>query len=166
MFLIPFIQYQLPSGNFCFHNPLAEMQIPFYCVFAPDGTQHFKSSTLTPHETESLLTTGISAVTNKMLDQPTSPYLGLVHRSASIQLYAYLSSTGWLLMLGLEQGPYDSEEVARSFFDRAYGGVVDASLNPFFTKLEDSKGFREQSSSCIQSHSVMMTFMASSQVLG
>jgi hypothetical protein len=143
-----------------------QMQIPFYCVFSPNGAQEYMVSSLIAPESESLLVTGISAVTNKILDQPTSPYLGLVHRSASIQLYAYMSSTGWVLMLGLEQGPYDSDEVARSFLDRAYGGVVDAFLNPFFTKLDDSKWFREQTSSCIQSHSVMMTFMASSQVLG
>ena len=141
------------------------MQISFTAFFGPDGSTQFLRSTLSPDEAESSLTTGISAVTNKLLDVPSTSFLGLIHRSVGIQLYAFISCTGWLLLIGLEPGPYDSDEIARSFFDRAYSVIVESSLNPFFSRLDASSVFLDQIQNAIQSHSVMMRFMASSQII-
>lgn len=142
------------------------MQISLIAFFAPDGTRQFISTHLSESESESLVITGVSAIANKMLDLPKSPFLGLIHRSAHIQLYAFCSCTGWVLMLGLEPGPYDSDEIARSFFERSISAIMEASMNPFFKSLSDSRRFNELISSTIQSHSVMMKFMASQQTLG
>ena len=153
----------LKNSKFCSAKP---MQIPFCSIFAPHGLREYITSTLTSHEAESLLTTCISAVTNKLLDVPQSPFLGLIHHSVNIQVFAFVSCTGWVIFLGLEQGPYDSNEVSRSFIERAYEAVVDASLSPFNRSLNSSRFFGEQIASTIQSHSVMMTFMASSHITG
>jgi hypothetical protein len=141
------------------------MQISFITVYGPEGSKEFCRSSLSIEQAESLVTTAISAVTNKLLDVPSSSFLGLLHRSAGIQLYAYVSSTGWLLLIGLESGPYDSDEIARSFFERAMSAISKTCLNPFFTTLDSSTLFLEQIQNDIQSHSVMMRFMASSQTI-
>jgi hypothetical protein len=142
------------------------MQIPLLAFFGPDGSRQSIRSSLNNDETESILTTGISAVTNKLLDSPTSAFLGIVHRSMGIQLYAYISCTGWMLLLGLEPGPYDSDEVARSLMERAYSAVINTCVNPFFTILSKSPSFVQHIESITQSHSVMIRFMTSSQSLG
>ena len=59
-----------------------------------------------------------------------------------------------------------SVQVARSFFERAYNSLLEAISNPFFSTLKSSASFKSQISNCIQSHSVMMTFMSSSEALG
>jgi hypothetical protein len=142
------------------------MQISLVAFFAPDGARQFTSTQLSESESESLVITGVSAIANKMLDIPKSPFLGLVHRSVHIQLYAFCSCTGWVLILGLEPGPYDSDEIARSFFERSSSAITEASMNPFFNNLADSRRFNELISTTIQSHSVMVKFMASQNTLG
>ena len=146
-------------------NSRPEMQLSFIAFFGPTGSEQYRRSSLSAEEEDSALTAALSAVTNKLLDGPTSAFLGLIHRSAGIQLYAFISCTGWLLLIGLEPGPYDSDEIARSFFDRAYAIIVDTSLNPFFSALDKSPSFLDQIQNAIQSHSVMMRFMASSQTI-
>ena len=141
------------------------MQISFITIFGPDGSKQFQRSSLNNEEIESSLATAISSVTNKLLDVPSSSFLGLIHRSAGIQIYAFISCTGWLLLVGLEPGPYDSDEIARSFFERTFSLIVEAWLNPFFTTLDSSSSFMAQIQNAIQSHSVMMRFMASSQTM-
>ncbi len=141
------------------------MQIPLLAFFGPDGSRQSIKSSLHEEETESILTTGISAITNKLLDSPTAAFLGIVHRSMGIQLYAYISCTGWTILLGLEPGPYDSDEVARSLLERSYSAVIESSINPFFSTLERSESFSRQIESALQSHSVMIRFMTSAQTL-
>ncbi len=140
------------------------MQISLIAFFGPDGSREYVTSTLSNDEWESLITTGVSSIANKLLDQPGSPLLGLIHRSVNVQLYAFVSCTGWVLMIGLEPGPYDSDQVARSLLERAYSVIVEVSLNPFYTCLRDSAMFEQMISSTVQSHTVMMKFMASSQI--
>jgi hypothetical protein len=141
------------------------MHISFTTFIAPDGSKQYWKSELSSSETESLFTTGISAVTNVLLDIPKSSFLGVIHRSMGVHLYAFISTTGWLYMLGLQPGPYDSDEIARSFFERIQSIVSLVCLNPFYISLGDSRFFAEQITNAVQSHSVMMRFMASSQII-
>lgn len=142
------------------------MQIPFCSIFEPNGSKPYTRSLLSTQETDSLIATSIGAIANKILDKPQSPYLGLIHRSVNLQVFGFASCTGWVVIVGLEHGPYDSDDVARSLLDRIYAAVTYVSCNPFFISLNDSKAFDDQLSNAIQSHSVMMTFMISSQILG
>lgn len=141
------------------------MRIPLTAFFGPDGSRQSIASILGTDETESILTTGISAITNKLLDSPSSSFLGNIHQSMGIQMYAYISCTGWLILIGLEPGPYDTTEIARSFLERAYEAVVEASMNPFMDRLDGSSSFARLLDNSMQSHSVMMRFMASSHTL-
>ena len=54
---------------------------------------------------------GLSTIASRMNEKHLYPYYGLIHRSQGIQLYAFLSCTGWILLVGLEYGAFDADEV-------------------------------------------------------
>jgi len=142
-----------------------KMRIPLCVVFGPDGARQFTFTELGEVETESLLKTGVSSISNKLLDIPSSAYLGLMHRSVSLQLFGHVSCTGWAILIGLEHGPFDGSEVAESFIKKVYSSIVDAISNPFFVSLRDSAAFNHQFMGFVESHSVMMKFMTSASIV-
>jgi len=140
------------------------MRIPLCFIFGPDGRREFSFCAISESESESILTTAVSSVSNRLLDVPKSVYLGLIHRTVNIQLFGYISCTGWVMIIGLEHGLFDGNEVAQSLFDKLNRAIVDAFSNPFYTSLRDSSAFNQKFNSAKESHSVMMKFMTSASL--
>lgn len=142
------------------------MRIYLCAIFAPSGSRDFTFSEIPETEADSILETAVSSISNLLLDTPSSAHLGLIHRSVSIQLYGYVSCTGWIVILGLEHGPFDSADISRAFIDKVYSSVVDSASNPFFSSLRDSSAFNSQFKNYLESHCAMMKFMATAGVVG
>jgi hypothetical protein len=142
------------------------MQIPFCSVQGLDDPKPYVLSNLSEEEQVYISTVASRFIRRRAESNLLTILIGLIHSTQSLQVFGFISCTGWVIIVAIEPGPYDSEEVSRSLFDRVYGIIVDICCNPFFVSLSSTKRFGEQLSNAIQSHSVMMTFMASSQVLG
>ena len=87
------------------------MAIPMFHVTNPSGHSEFSVSCMDTTEFETLVAIGSSTVCSRMIDRPQFPYLGLIHRGKSLQLFAFVSCTGWVLLVGLEHGSFDADEV-------------------------------------------------------
>ena len=92
------------------------MAIPMFYVTNPKGVSEYFLTSLEDGQCESLAAIGLSTVSSRMTDRPQFPYLGLIHRSKSVQLYAFVSCTGWILLVGLEYGSFDADEVCFCLF--------------------------------------------------
>ena len=87
------------------------MQIPLCAFYAPDGSQQYLLSHLDVSERDTVLNHSFNAILDKLYGKPTSAYLGVVYRSSAIQIFAFFSCTGWTMVVGLENGPFDGDEV-------------------------------------------------------
>jgi hypothetical protein len=136
------------------------MQIPLCVVFAPDGSREYLQSSLSDGETDSLISSTMDTLRARTNSYPNSPFMGILHRHSSVQVFGFVSSSRWTIILGVENGPFEGNDVARACSERIMSAISDSVCNPFFSRLSSSSSFITEVKSAIQSHSVMMNFVA------
>jgi hypothetical protein len=92
------------------------MQIPLFSIRDQNGRVEYELSLLSQTQTQETTSVALSAVNEKVAQKIPSPYLGLVHRNQYIQVFGFYSCTGWTLLVGFENGPYNGDEVCYSSF--------------------------------------------------
>ena len=92
-----------------------QMQIPVFSVYSPSGENEYLFTTLSDSQCNLILKDAKSGLKQKVTDNLVSPFLGLTFRSQDIQIFSFVSCTGWLLIVGFENGPFNGSEVCYYF---------------------------------------------------
>ena len=87
------------------------MQIPLFSIQNPEGKTEYQMSLLDESSKRQAMEVSSAAAQEKVMNNPTSPFLGVVYRNQYIQVFGLFSCTGWTLLVGLENGPYNGDEV-------------------------------------------------------
>lgn len=87
------------------------MPIPLFHVLCPKGETAYSVAGLSSQQMAALIPVCLSGIAARFSEKPSFPYLGLIYRSDSIQVYAFISCTGWTLLIGLDCGSFDADEV-------------------------------------------------------
>lgn len=96
------------------------MQIPLFSVYNPTGENEYLLTTL-DHVTCEKIQAEARLGTAQVIANPiVSPFLGLTFRSHDIQVFSYISCTGWLILVGFENGPFNGLEVSRTIITRVH----------------------------------------------
>jgi hypothetical protein len=89
------------------------MQIPVFSVYSPSGENEYLFTTLSDSHCNLILNDAKAGLKQKVTDNLVSPFLGLTFRSQDVQIFSFVSCTGWLLIVGFENGPFNGTEVRR-----------------------------------------------------
>ena len=87
------------------------MQIPLFSVYSPSGKNEYLLSLLSDDQTSKILSEAKDSAHQKISTGLVSPFVGLTFRSHDIQVFTFLSCTGWMLLVGFENGPFNGVEV-------------------------------------------------------
>ena len=92
------------------------MQIPLFSVYSPSGENEYLLTTLNDTVCNALLGEAKRGAAELIGANLVSPFQGLTFRSQEVQVFSYISCTGWLLLVGFENGPFNGTEVECSPF--------------------------------------------------
>jgi hypothetical protein len=88
-----------------------KMRIPLFYILNQTGHVEYEMSLLDPGQLQETLNSSMNAIQVKVHEKNASPYLGLVYRNQYIQVFGFYSCTGWTMLVGFENGPYNGDEV-------------------------------------------------------
>ena len=87
------------------------MQIPLFSVYSSSGENQYLLTTLSDSVCASVLSDARQGTSQRIGETIVSPFLGLTFRSQDIQVFSYISCTGWVLLAGFENGQFNGGEV-------------------------------------------------------